>query len=59
MPTTVMTPTLMKSCASVSSTSVNWAVGPPMWPDAAGPNDAAPATMTVRASLTLAKASPL
>ena len=42
MPRTVIAPTLRKSCASVSWTSANCAVGPPMWPDAAGPNVAAP-----------------
>ena len=59
MPSTVIAPTLRKSCASVSWTSVNWAVGPPMWPDAAGPKAAAPSSRMTRASLMIWNAPPL
>ena len=43
-----MAPTLTKSPASVSWTSVNWAVGPAIYPDAYGPNAAAPSWTAAR-----------
>ena len=59
MPRTVIAPTLRKSFASVSWTSANCAVGPPMWPDAAGPNVAAPSARVTRASLMIWNAPPV
>ena len=59
MPRTVRMPTFWKSAPRTSWTSVNCAMGPPMYISARGPKDGAAPAMTTRAWRMTSNAPPL